>query len=182
MNRWCSDQGRFGRLAALIMEKQLAVFIVTVEGGLGSMDGRWCMRHRTSCQLDLDSRQSELLHVKSDDSVVCLHRRRNIHSKISTQHMSSSSWGVSSGLVKKSAQAVDGERAEDRGIHKLKTEGRMHRWRQKGGIPCRSLFDVKPYWLAYIASIKTANTPRVHQFWSYQWVTSLSGVCRCQTR
>lgn len=33
-------QGRFGRLAALIMEAQLAVFIVTMEEGPGSMNGR----------------------------------------------------------------------------------------------------------------------------------------------
>ena len=42
MNRRCSGQGRFLRLAALIMEAQLAVFIATMEGGgrPGSVNGR----------------------------------------------------------------------------------------------------------------------------------------------
>lgn len=39
MNRRCSGQARFGLLAALIMEAQLAVFIVTVQGGRVGVNG-----------------------------------------------------------------------------------------------------------------------------------------------
>lgn len=84
MNRRCSGQGRFGRLAALIMEAQLAVFIVTMEGGHG-MNGRWYMRCGASCQLAWTSDSVRSLTVSSAGCEI--ERERDSHS---TQHMSSS--------------------------------------------------------------------------------------------
>lgn len=39
MNLQCLGQGWFGRIAALIMEAQLVVFIVTVDRSRGSVNG-----------------------------------------------------------------------------------------------------------------------------------------------
>lgn len=115
---WICDFGApgAGHLAALIMETQLAVFMVSMEGGMAAWMGRWYTRYSMSC--------CQCCMWKLDDRVRCVssHRQYNTHPPqvgVFHQRRRINVLLIIRELLRSSLQAKDNEQnRERRSIHK----------------------------------------------------------------